>query len=408
MPTSGPLTLESAVQRAVRWHPAVGEAVAKLRQQMEDVNVARAGYMPRVSWGIDSGYNSQVDDRYKPMLNLSAAQTIYDFGKIDGRIRVASARVEGRQANILLAVDDLAHQTAAALFEVQRYRALVAVARDQIEDTKSIESLVRSRTDTGASTQSDLLQAQARVQAAEATKLQYESNLRRWESILATTTGINGPLQIAGDRPSWIGTACTGGEPDWSRVPAVLEADASRKTAEAQIGLTHAEELPSIELEGRVGTDVFRVGSSDPEYRVGINVTGEIFNGGATAARRNAADQALKAAEAAVARARVDVERSLLESSGQVASLSGLKETLTRTQRTLKETGALYRTQYLELGTRTLLDVLNADQEFHSARFQATNAEYDLRKLSLDCIYNSGRIRQVFGLTGHKVQGVAL
>lgn len=64
VPTSGPLTLESAVQRAVRWHPAVGEAVAKLRQQMEDVNVARAGYMPRVSWGIDSGYNSQVDDRY--------------------------------------------------------------------------------------------------------------------------------------------------------------------------------------------------------------------------------------------------------------------------------------------------------------------------------------------------------
>jgi len=52
--------------------------------------------------------------------------------------------------------------------------------------------------------------------------------------------------------------------------------------------------------------------------------------------------------------------------------------------------------------------VLNADQEYHSARFQLANAEYDLRKLSLDCIYNAGRIRQVFNLTGYQVQGVAL
>lgn len=407
-PPAGPLTLENAVRRAVRWHPAVGEAVAKLRQQMESVSEAEAGYMPRIGWGIDSAYSSAEDDRYRPILNVSGSQLIYDFGKTEGRVRVASAGVEGRQASILVAIDDLAYETAAAMFEVQRYRALIAVAREQIADVKAVEALVKSRTDTGASTDSDLLQARARVQAAEATKLQLEGSLRRWESVLAAMTGIQGTPQVKNDKPAWLNSACSSGEPDWQRVPAIMEAAAAHKTANAQLDLTRAEALPSIALEGRVGSDVSRIGKRDPEIRFGLNVSGDIFNGGVSKARTNAAGYALAAADAAIARAKLDVQRALLESSGQVASLSGLRGTLSRTETTLKETRALYRTQYLELGTRTLLDVLNADQEYHSARFQLANAEYDLRKLSLDCIYNSGRIRQVFNLTGYQVQGVAL
>lgn len=407
-PPSGPMSLQIAVQRALKWHPAVGEAVARLRQQIEAINEAKAGYMPRISWGIDSGYSNSDDRGYRPMLNLSGSQMIYDFGKTEGRVKVATAGVEGRQAGTLVAVDDLAYETAAAVFEVQRHRQLIAVSRDQIRDLKEIEGLVRSRTTSGASTESDTLQAQARVQSAEATKFQLEGALRRWEGILATMTGSTGNLQVTDDKPSWLATACSASNPDWSRVPAVMEAEAAQKTANAQLALTRAEAMPSIAVEGRVGTDVSRIGSTDPEFRVGLNVSGDIFNGGSSAARANAATHAVAAAEATVARARLDIQRSLLEASGQISSLSGLRETLSRTRSTLEKTRQLYRTQYLELGTRTLLDVLNADQEYHASRIQHTNAEYDLRKLGLDCTYNSGRIRDVFNLTGYTVQGVAL
>ena len=55
--------------------------------------------------------------------------------------------------------------------------------------------------------------------------------------------------------------------------------------------------------------------------------------------------------------------------------------------------------QFLDLGTRTLLDVLNADQELHSARFDEINTRFDLYKLNVECAYASGRLREVFGLT---------
>ncbi|MFK3781473.1 TolC family protein [Agrobacterium sp. NPDC089420] len=87
----GPLSLETAVRKAVDWHPAVTETIGRLRQQTESVNEARAGYLPNFSWGLDSSYNTNRSDRYSPDLNFSASQMLYDFGKVDNRVKIATA-----------------------------------------------------------------------------------------------------------------------------------------------------------------------------------------------------------------------------------------------------------------------------------------------------------------------------
>ncbi len=187
-PPKGPLTLESAVQHAVSYHPSVVEAVSRLNQQGEAVNEARAGYRPRVSWGVNTNFDSREGD-YRPSLDVSASQMIYDFGKVDGRVKIATAGIEGRKSQVLMAVDDLIRETAQAAIEVQRNKALAGVASDQVKDTSAILDLVKSRTQKGASTRSDELQAAARVQAAEATTLEVQAQTRRWTSALAALTG---------------------------------------------------------------------------------------------------------------------------------------------------------------------------------------------------------------------------
>ena len=74
----------------------------------------------------------------------------------------------------------------------------------------------------------------------------------------------------------------------------------------------------------------------------------------------------------------------------------------------MDETGKLYRMQYLQMGTRTLVDLLNAEQEFQQVRFEAVNSAHDLRRLQLDCLYNSVRTRAAFHLSGTVVRGVTL
>jgi adhesin transport system outer membrane protein len=120
------------------------------------------------------------------------------------------------------------------------------------------------------------------------------------------------------------------------------------------------------------------------------------------------ATQALGASQAAEARARVDILRNLTEASSQISSKESLYRSLSVRQTTMRQTRDLYQTQYIELGTRSLLDLLNADQELHAARFDISNIKYDLHRLNIDCTFSAGQIRKAFALEGQTVQGVPL
>lgn len=126
------------MRKAVDWHPAVTETIGRLRQQTESVNEARAGYLPNMSWGLDSSYSTNRSDRYSPDLNFNVSQMLYDFGKVDNRVKIATAGIAGRKSQVMMAVDDLARETAYSVIEIQRNRSLGSVARDQIKDVKAI------------------------------------------------------------------------------------------------------------------------------------------------------------------------------------------------------------------------------------------------------------------------------
>ncbi|MPN36585.1 hypothetical protein SDC9_184094 [bioreactor metagenome] len=64
----------------------------------------------------------------------------------------------------------------------------------------------------------------------------------------------------------------------------------------------------------------------------------------------------------------------------------------------IRITRDLYREQYLQLGTRSLLDLLNAEQEYHSARFELVDSSHDLQRLAVECWYQSGRLADEFAL----------
>ncbi|MFC5584239.1 TolC family outer membrane protein [Nitratireductor kimnyeongensis] len=407
---SDPSGLEELVRRALTWHPSVKETLERLNQQNEIVEQARAAYLPQVNWGVNSSYGRDTDESgYNPTVNLSASQMVYDFGKVNHKVEVERAGVEGRRSQVLLRVDELIRDAVLAFNEVQRNQALDKIARDQIRDTRSILELVRARTAKGASTRSDQLQAEARVQAAQAKELEIKAQMRRWQSRLDTLTGApREGTPVSGAEPNWLNRACSIKNPNWSQIPAIMQADAERTAATAQVGLSKAEGLPTFSLEASVGADILELDDGDPEYNIGVNVKGSLYNGGENAARNRAANLALRASSEARDRVRVEVEGKLLEASGQIASYRQLLTSIASRETMMKQTRDLYRKQYLDLGTRTLLDLLNADQEFHAARFEAANIRYDLKELNADCAFQTGLLRRYLSLEGESLNGVRL
>lgn len=405
------LAVTEAVQQAVNWHPSIAEAAAALYLQQEQVTVARAAYYPRLSGGFQSGYDSSHrNDRYSQAFVLSVSQLLYDFGKTASAVRAEESGVARQQAALLLALDQVARQTAEALVEVQRYQQLLQAVDQQLLALERIAELARERSRKGASTRSDAVQSESRLAGARAVQGQYQAQMERWRSRLATLLGGPAVQAVSDDFPDWRHETCRLRTDDPSATPALLMAQAQLGEAEARLAHARAQSLPTVSLEPSAthylqgGPD--RAEDDRTQYGVYINVSMPLYQGGSIQAQRRAAAHGLQSAQAGLQSARLAVQQALLEADSQVHSLRQNLVVLQQRQRLSEETRDLYRQQYLELGSRPLLDLLNAEQEIHQSRVEYRNTEADLRQLQVACLYSSGSLRRVFALDGRVIQGI--
>ncbi|RLM28291.1 type I secretion protein TolC [Brenneria alni] len=408
------LDINLAVARAVSWHPDIREAVGRLFEQSEAVNVARSQYYPQVSGGINNGItNTYSNSGYSPSLVLSISQMLYDFGKVDSQVRAANAGVAQEQANVLVSIDTVAHDTASAIVRVQGYQNLVKIARDQLAALNKISQLARQRNDEGASSLSDVVQSEARIEGARSTLLQYQANLDRWRATLASRLGWERIQGVNDDFPNSLRQACEGSEPDDRLIPAVLAAYARANKAQAQLAEASARMLPTISLQPEVSHYLNdRYANSETldrtQYAAWVKVEMPLYQGGGLTASRNAAAHSLEAANAAVQTARLDARQQLTESQNEARSLARTLQIQARQQELGEKTRVLYQQQYLDLGTRTLLDVLNAEQEVFQARFTEQQTLIQLHQLQLDCLYSTGKMRSAFTLNNRTIQTVEI
>jgi len=311
-------------------------------------------------------------------------------------------------------VDDLARDTAYAWIETRRYEQLMVIAREQIRGVGDIAGMARQRSDMGASTRSDVVQAESRVESARATLEEYQSQYERWRSTLAALMGRITPPALAEDSPAALNQACKRPSQGDDRLPAVLMALAQRAQGQAELAQAKAEAYPTLSLQPQVNhyldNDYNRDNSRMDRTQAGIylNVEVPIYQGGAISARSRAAGHALTAADSAEDAARLQARRGLAEAMAQTSGLGRRLTSLEARQVSIQEARMLYGRQYLDLGTRPLLDLLNAEQEIYQSRFELAGTRSDLLRLDVDCLYNTGALRTAFGLEGRNLQGVEI
>ncbi|WP_272905098.1 TolC family outer membrane protein [Pseudomonas petrae] len=410
------LGLEQAVRLAVDWHPSISEAIGTLYQQAEGINVAEAGYYPQISGGIKGGYTSGYgSDDGSQSVSISLKQMLYDFGKVSNAVEAARAKAARSQASILLAIDQVSRDTAFAYIEVQRYQRLVDIAREQIRGIGDIVELARQRSDMGASTRSDVVQAQSRAEGGMATLQEYKALYARWQSTLTNLLGRQTPPQVSDTFSTSMTDACTASV-STDALPAVLQAAAQRTQAQAQAELAQAkaEAYPTLSLQPSINQflddhyDDQNSTINRTQAGIFLNLEVPIYQGGAISARSRAANYALTAADSAEDAARLQARQGLGEAQAQTSGLTRRLSSLESRQTSITEARELYGRQYLELGTRPLLDLLNAEQEIHQSRFDLANTQADLRRLQIDCLYNSGALRRAFGIDHSTIQHVEI
>lgn len=406
---AGPLSLVELVGLAVDWQPSINQELGRILQEGEQIRVAKAGYLPQVQGGISTQYNSNTEGgstrRQVQMLNLSVSQMLYDFGKVSSTIGVAQAGQLVAQAGLLAIVDEVARDTAGTVVDALRYAQLLRVAHEQVEGVEAIAALARRRNELGASNQSDTVQAQARLSAARATVLAMETERARWLSNLQSLTGLNEPPAMEAELPLALGRACMTAKPQWDAIPAMLQARAERLRARSEQDLARANGLPTLSVKGQSSRALNSMPSSygGDGAMVALEVSAPLYQGGANLAQRRSATYATGAADAAIESVRVKAQRQLYETVTRALSGNEREDILLARERSTRQTRDLYRKQYFDLGTRSLLDLLNAEQELHQARMETINHRFDMSVLQLDCLQWSGELRRFMGLgAGHR------
>ncbi|STV16307.1 transporter [Klebsiella pneumoniae] len=183
--------------------------------------------------------------------------------------------------------------------------------------------------------------------------------------------------------------------------------------AQAQVDNATAQMLPTISLEPQVThylNDNYANSAvlNKTQYSAWVKVEMPIYQGGALTASREAAQQTLSAANAGIRNAQLDASQKLSASRDEAVNLKQSIAIQRRQQLLGEQTRALYQDQYLQLGTRPLLDLLNVDQEIYQAQFNQVLTEAQLRNLELDCLFSTGKMRAVFALDNQRIQGVEI
>lgn len=410
------LELGQAVEMAVSWHPSIRNAAGYLMESDEAIRVARAGYYPQLRAGLGSDWRNRAlsgyDSRSVHQLTVSASQMLYDFGKVSSDVDRARADREGSQARVLMAIDQLVQETAHAWIEVSRYEALLELAKAQRSGVGSIADLARERRAKGASPLSDELQAQAREEAASANLLDVTAQLERWRLQLRQLTGAPRLPVTEGLADTQLAGACdtVGGDAGPQSVPAVLIAQAQLRAAQADVENARAQSRPTLSVDGAASRGLNADSRINRPYdaSISLNVTAPLYQGGGNAARRRASGHSLSAAEAALEHVRLQASQELTDARSRAKGYAGRRSVLDERTGSIEHTRDLYRQQYLDLGTRSLLDLLNAEQEFHGAKVESVNNMLDLQRMQVDCLAAGGGLRRAFRLDGHTLAGVEL
>lgn len=135
-----------------------------------------------------------------------------------------------------------------------------------------------------------------------------------------------------------------------------------------------------------------------------LEASSNFYQGGAIAAQTRAASYAEEAARAQVNTSYLEVLDQVRLIREQIENKKRQMSILVQRRETTVRTKELYQEQY-KLGTRTVVDLLNAEQAIHSAAQEIVSSQYDVYAALVQYIQVTGRTRATYDLNNTTIQG---
>lgn len=390
-------SLRDSVAATLAYNPTIKSFQEYHQAAEHDLKRARSGWFPRVDARAGFGMEQWSDSKTRTHKNgqyrqsnrdfysrseasLTVSQTIWDGMATKNRVRMGQTRLDSAESRLYDNAEALGLDAVLAHVEVYRQRRIVALAELNVKNHRSILASQHERHRSGASTMADVTQTQSRLARTEASLAESRSAL---EVAIANYKKLTGKEPGMVEAPTVPAEAYPSLESALSRSqydnPKVKTMRSDIETAEAQAGLDSSAFSPEIYLEAGP-TYNYRVGSALDDQGgmvVMLRANWNLFNGGydyynvkGSKARARQTRQELNSLVDSLIEQTEATWSELMSSREQARHFADAVDYSTRT-----------RDMYLEqfnVGQRSLLDVLDSENELFSYSIQLVTAQQNI------------------------------
>ena len=403
--------LRDAAQKAVATHPDVTARFNAFRAATEEISVAEGGFYPRVDLSADVVANKdRITSRLQPDnamgqrgVALSVSQLLWDGLTTRHEVeRLGHARLT-RYFEFLDVSEQTALEAVRAYQDVLRYRQFVRLAEDSYVQHKYAYDQILSRVKAGVARGVDLEQAGARLALADSNRITEVANLHDVSERYR---------RLVGEAPPDLMPPATGLERGLPashaqiieqagmRSATVAAAVENLRTVQFQAKTREGSFQPKVEARVRAGEGHNFDGIQDQkrDTSAGVYLSWNLFNGGSDQARvrqtahlvSQAADQRDKACR--------DARQTAAIAYNDMGKLTEQMLYLDRNVLAIEKARDAYRQQF-DIGQRSLLDLLNSENELYTAKRAYANAEFDLGIAQARTQAGMGALVAALGLT---------
>ena len=413
--------LKEAITQGVMISPRVNADWYNFAAKGYAEQSARGSYYPSVDLASRIGR----EDRDTPLIDLgdfgydatqfSITQMLFDgFATRDEVARLGYDKLS-QYYNFKRASEEVALEVAVTYLDTVKYQRLVDFARANLQVHRSIHAQIAERAEGGVSQGVDLDQAVARVGLAETNLVIEVANLNdvlnRFQRLVGAYPGANlaVPTVPEGEIPELRGAAL---QIAYQRSPVINSAIENLRAAQAALNLTNAPMMPRFDLRYRneVEHDTDGIDGRFNTEAVELVMTYNLFRGGADSARKREYYNLYNAAIEERKQACLNVRQEI---SNDFNELAALREQVVLTEVSRKAQDATrkaYRDQF-DRGRRSLLDLLDSQNEYFDAERSNINAIVDEVASQARTLANMGLLLaslEVDGLNAEKVAGMDL
>jgi adhesin transport system outer membrane protein len=382
-------TLAEAVDTTIKTNPEILAGSSYRNSVDQTIDIAKSGYKPKVDINLGIG-RERTDNlstspghvhRTRGEAGITATQMLYDGFATKSSVNQAESLATSAGYGVFDTTETTSLRAVEVYLDVLRRQDLMQLTQENRDSHEKIFSQIEQRSTSGVGNSADLEQTKGRLALAEANLMSTEGNLEDARSNYNRVIGhmpetVVDPGQECCDKtPATLDDAL---KIAYHQHPAVRAAISEHEASLATEQGADAAFRPNVNLElsARADNNLDGDRGYEKEVLAMLRMRWNLLNGGADSAR---VDQTVALSDQAREEANIiirDIEQDVRLAWNSLDNLSHRLPILEQRVTAAQETKKAYQQQF-NLGQRTLLDLLDTENELLTARSDYTNAYYE-------------------------------